>query len=318
MAKAEITATLKFRKLCLRFPDMAPAYLLGHLDMMWLTAWQSHSVSFANIEDAEVAAGWRGDPEAWGRVMLADHWLDQTDLGLEIHDWWVHAPEYVRRRKENLLIALARGYEVREKWLADRGISPTADSQQPPDDGRRPAGSQPVAGCRPPRPNPSQPKPTQPKRRDVGASPAAPAPPTGKRARFTPPTPQEVQGYLDEIHEERFTGVEFVAAYESQGWKKANGQKVVSWKSCVTTWQTVRNEKERDHRTGAGRGRPPVGKGRTPRWHPDDVPWQKHERHPRFEAFWEWCCQQPGDEQWPRFADWLKEHGEEASDVSNP
>ena len=57
-----------------------------------------------------------------------------------------------------------------------------------------------------------------------------------KRGGFTPPTLEEVREYC----KERGNQVDpetFVAYYESQNWKKSNGQKVVDWKGCVRTWE---------------------------------------------------------------------------------
>jgi len=140
-----------------------------------------------------------------------------------------------------------------------------------------------------------------------GASPAAPAPPTGKRSRqpFKKPILEELQAHCQEKGY-TFDPEQFLAFYESKGWRVGTAP-MRSWQAACVTWQ----KREGTHPSRLAT-RPPVGKGRTPRWHPDDVPWQQHGEHPRFEAFWEWCCQQPGDGQWPRFADWLKEHGEEA------
>ena len=266
---------------------------VGHLVAIWTWAaeyFQDGSLAECKPEEIADGAEWQGDAPAFVAAMQTAGYLD----GLELHDWHVYQGALIEKRERDR----ERARLVREQIAktSHRVSRPSRDH------------SETVAG------NETRRDETL---RDVvetgGASLAAPAPPTGKRSRFTPPTAQEVQAHLDEIHEERFTGVEFVAAYESQGWKKANGQKVVSWKGCVTTWQTVRNEKERDHRT-AFRPDDNFGGGRSEirfRWHPDDIPWQQHEGNPRFEAFWEWCCRQPGDEQWPRFADWMKEHGEE-------
>ena len=55
--------------------------------------------------------------------------------------------------------------------------------------------------------------------------------------RFTPPTPEEVQAYLDEKGIAFFTGQEFVDYYEQGGWVYgANHTPVRNWKACVTTW----------------------------------------------------------------------------------
>ena len=55
-------------------------------------------------------------------------------------------------------------------------------------------------------------------------------------SRFTPPTPKEVQDYLDEKGITGFTGQRFVDHYAASGWKRGN-TKIKSWKHCVSTWQ---------------------------------------------------------------------------------
>lgn len=54
--------------------------------------------------------------------------------------------------------------------------------------------------------------------------------------RFTPPTVEEVQAVIDEkgYH---FSAEGFVAYYESQDWRKANGQKITRWKACCVTFE---------------------------------------------------------------------------------
>jgi len=56
------------------------------------------------------------------------------------------------------------------------------------------------------------------------------------RKVFRPPTPIEVGEYAESID---FTldGSVFCDYYESQGWKKNNGQPVKDWKACVRTWK---------------------------------------------------------------------------------
>lgn len=56
-----------------------------------------------------------------------------------------------------------------------------------------------------------------------------------KRARFVPPTIEDVKTYCEEKGY-RIDAAAFVGYYESQNWKKANGQPVSSWKGCVQTW----------------------------------------------------------------------------------
>ena len=57
-----------------------------------------------------------------------------------------------------------------------------------------------------------------------------------KAAKFTPPaSPQEVTEYSRSIGKP-IDGEEFFAYYASQDWRKANGQKLTSWKAAVPGW----------------------------------------------------------------------------------
>lgn len=56
-------------------------------------------------------------------------------------------------------------------------------------------------------------------------------------ARLIAPTVEEVDEYLASMGLSEFlSGAEFVGYYDSQGWRKANGQKVTSWKSAASGW----------------------------------------------------------------------------------
>lgn len=123
MAKADLFTGLKFRKLERLLPEVCRPHLLGHLELLWQTAWASHRISFDSAEDVELAAEWDGQPGKLADAFLSAGFLDKTDLGIEIHDWWDHFPEFVRKRKRSLLIALGRSYDgIRPQWLKDRGF----------------------------------------------------------------------------------------------------------------------------------------------------------------------------------------------------
>lgn len=64
-----------------------------------------------------------------------------------------------------------------------------------------------------------------------------------ERARFVPPTPEEVDAYIAEKGYEGFDGEGFCAFYASKGWKVGN-QPMRSWKQACVTWQK-RREAER-------------------------------------------------------------------------
>lgn len=59
--------------------------------------------------------------------------------------------------------------------------------------------------------------------------------------RFTPPTPAEVQAYLDEIGNHTINRDSFIDHYESKGWMIGKN-KMKDWRAAVRTW--VRRDKE--------------------------------------------------------------------------
>ena len=144
MAKAELTQCLKFKRLMRRLPECSRPLLIGHLDLMWQTAWAGKVVAFPCAEDAEVAAEWAGEPGQLSAALLDLRWLVHSELGLEIKDWWEHAPDFVRRRKPMLEIALRRAYKIPEDWLRARNLRSTTGA--PPAGEDHKTGTQRVTG----------------------------------------------------------------------------------------------------------------------------------------------------------------------------
>lgn len=65
-----------------------------------------------------------------------------------------------------------------------------------------------------------------------------PLPPSGGpvAGEFVPPTPEEVDLFIEMSGYRGFTGEEFCAHYAAQGWRRANGLLMTDWKSAVTSW----------------------------------------------------------------------------------
>ncbi|MCQ2213400.1 MAG: GntR family transcriptional regulator [Bacteroidaceae bacterium] len=65
---------------------------------------------------------------------------------------------------------------------------------------------------------------------------------TAPAKRFTPPTAEEVQQYLDSKGIVAFSGKEFVDFYEQGGWVYGRHHTPVkNWKACVSTWTKHRS-----------------------------------------------------------------------------
>ena len=77
-----------------------------------------------------------------------------------------------------------------------------------------------------------------------------------KRAapRFKPPTPDEVQVYLDERSITSFTGQTFCDFYEARGWELSNGKKMKDWRAAVRTWENRRRDQDNDGGSNFGSG----------------------------------------------------------------
>lgn len=64
---------------------------------------------------------------------------------------------------------------------------------------------------------------------------------TKRGGRFTPPSPAEVQAYLDEIGNHTINRDSFMDYYESKGWMIGNN-KMKDWRAAVRTWVRRDNE----------------------------------------------------------------------------
>ena len=65
---------------------------------------------------------------------------------------------------------------------------------------------------------------------------------TPREPVFTTPTLDEVQAYMDEIGEHRFTAVRFWNYYEAKGWVLGKS-KMVFWKRVLDNWSNKENER---------------------------------------------------------------------------
>ena len=87
----------KFLKLIRRL-GMPDAHVLGHLELLWMSAHQN-AAEFDSIEDIEIVSRWVGEKGKFGDALAMNRFIDKTDSGWVIHDYEDHAPEYVKTRK---------------------------------------------------------------------------------------------------------------------------------------------------------------------------------------------------------------------------
>jgi hypothetical protein len=122
MARPTLFTHPKLRRLAHTLRLSAPA-ALGHLEYLWHVANESGEPTIGDSIDVELAAGWDGEPGAFTNAAAEVGFLDvNTDGIYTIHDYWHHAPEYVRKRRD-------REAERTKKY----------DGQYPPKSARHPA-----------------------------------------------------------------------------------------------------------------------------------------------------------------------------------
>lgn len=98
MAKEGLIVHRKFRRL-VSILKMNQAHVLGHLEMIYLSAHVAADPNFADGPTLEAAACWEGKE---GQLTQALRTAGLLDKGrghvLTLHDYWDHAPDYVQKR----------------------------------------------------------------------------------------------------------------------------------------------------------------------------------------------------------------------------
>lgn len=102
MAKSSVISSGKFLHLVetLGLPE---PHVLGLLEFMWQSAYASCNPRFKTAKSLEIAARWKGQDGAFASAVSdpVHNFVDvKRDGTFEIHDFWDHAPEYVKKRKK--------------------------------------------------------------------------------------------------------------------------------------------------------------------------------------------------------------------------
>ena len=106
MAKMSLESSPKYRRLVAiakRDLGINKAELRGLLEQLWDV---SHSIgpSFKDHIDVEVSAQWEGVEGRFTALLASEKWLDEKgDKTLEIHDYFDHAPHWVKERERKRL-----------------------------------------------------------------------------------------------------------------------------------------------------------------------------------------------------------------------
>ncbi len=83
--------------------DMAPVHFMGHITCFWL--WALDNVPDGGLDGISPrmiarAAQWESEPEDFINALIETGFIDQTDNGLVIHDWYDYAGKLLERRKQ--------------------------------------------------------------------------------------------------------------------------------------------------------------------------------------------------------------------------
>jgi hypothetical protein len=130
MARTTLQNNAKFKLLCRRL-GLARVHVRGHLETLWDSAHECGNPVIGSPEHVEAAAEWEGEVGALFKA-LQEGWIDEADPGKwELHDYWDHAPEYVRKRRIREQQREATGDALKRQTTADNGSHP------PPNGGQR-------------------------------------------------------------------------------------------------------------------------------------------------------------------------------------
>jgi len=97
--KSGTTQKLKFKKLKMRL-NLPYWQAVGLLESLWLFTSSDcprGDIGRYSNEDISAAIEWQGDPEELISALVASGWLDESENHrLVVHDWHVHAPNFVK------------------------------------------------------------------------------------------------------------------------------------------------------------------------------------------------------------------------------
>jgi hypothetical protein len=79
---------------------MPKPHVLGHLEYLWQSGYQAACSIVGDEVDVELVSEWNGEQGILAKALIEPGFIDQTELGLEIHDFWTHAPKYVIKRAQ--------------------------------------------------------------------------------------------------------------------------------------------------------------------------------------------------------------------------
>lgn len=236
----------KTRKLARRLGWEAVIGLLR----LWMWAAENRprgELTGLDAEDVELAASWEGEQGAFTAALVTLRWLDESGEGYVLHGWEERQAYASRSEERSDRARLARLSQINgaayreclrrgltglsvEEYEAMKNMVPLSAGQG--------AGKVPAAACVRPAPETGNRKPEEKPLSAEADAPAGGAASGRSRARFVPPSVQEVQAYCDE-RGNGISGQAFCDWYESNGWKVGRSG-MRDWKAAVRTWERKR------------------------------------------------------------------------------
>jgi hypothetical protein len=119
MARPGLRKHPKFLLLCRMLGEPA-SHVLGHLEFLWETAYESGKPEIGTMRQVELAADWEGEDGVLVNALLncgdgEPGFIEQMECDptrYQIHDLFDHAPDYVRRRMEREAERQANGKTI--------------------------------------------------------------------------------------------------------------------------------------------------------------------------------------------------------------
>jgi len=117
MARPTLKTNRKYQALLRRLARLGigHATVRGLLEELWDSAHECGDPVFPNAEQVEAAAKWEGEPGTLTTELSELGFLDFLENGkLQIHDYWDHAPDYVRKRAAREAERVAKGKTLQQ------------------------------------------------------------------------------------------------------------------------------------------------------------------------------------------------------------
>ncbi len=241
MARPDLFTHPKFLRLSMALGSRMAA--AGALECVWRMGYESGDPFVGEAAVVEYACEWKGEAGMLARELVQAGFLEETAEGLEIHDLYDHAPDYVRKRKarQDERAAARRTESTERRTVTGQGT----------DDDR--------TVTRTPSPSPS-PLPT-PKENPPVAPPAGGA--VDEFEEFWRPYPRKAKRPAARRAWEKLSGADRDAARDgslvlADVWRGASAAELVycphpaSWLNG-RGWEDGRDEAERLRQRGGGR-----------------------------------------------------------------